>query len=104
MDEILPRDQLLQFTRRWNVLKHKLQKAEHFLSLLSFEQVCICADRQSLALRLRCRCVCTLQAMYYARSANHDVRALHTLVHHAAQTVAPRMVCKKVRSPGLAGR
>ncbi len=46
----------------------------------------------------RCRRAYMLQAMYYARSANHDVRALHTLVHHAAQTVAPRMVCKKVRS------
>jgi hypothetical protein len=54
----------LTFRRRLNLYKHKLAKAASFLSLMNFDS-----------------------ALYYARSLQHDLRAMHDLLVGGAASV-----------------
>lgn len=61
-----------EFIQRWNLYKYKLDKAVSALSHLDFEK-----------------------ALYYVRSSDHDLYAIHSLVYHASEELEASLVCFK---------
>ncbi|XP_023772934.1 uncharacterized protein LOC111921588 [Lactuca sativa] len=68
--KILPHHQLLEFLQRWNLFKYKVDKVVSSLSHLDYEM-----------------------ALYYLRSSDHDLYAIHSLVYHASQDMEAALVC-----------
>ncbi|PQQ06756.1 uncharacterized protein Pyn_10619 [Prunus yedoensis var. nudiflora] len=70
--KLLKSSRHVEFIQRWNLFKYKLDKAVSALSHLDFEM-----------------------ALYYLRSSDHDLYAIHSLVYHASQEVEASLVCFK---------
>ncbi|KAG6719784.1 hypothetical protein I3843_03G025600 [Carya illinoinensis] len=70
--KLLKQNQHVEFIQRWNLFKYKLDKAVSALSHLDFEM-----------------------ALYYLRSSDHDMYAIHDLVYHASKEVEASLVCFK---------
>ncbi|KAF5479202.1 hypothetical protein F2P56_000047 [Juglans regia] len=70
--KLLKRNQHVEFLQRWNLFKYKLDKAVSALSHLDFEM-----------------------ALYYLRSSDHDMYAIHYLVYHASKELEASLVCFK---------
>ncbi|CAB4275065.1 unnamed protein product [Prunus armeniaca] len=70
--KLLKSSRHVEFVQRWNLFKYKLDKAVSALSHLDFEM-----------------------ALYYLRSSDHDLYAIHSLVYHASQEVEASLICFK---------
>ena len=70
--KLLKSSQHVEFIQRWNLYKYKLDKAVSALSHLHFEM-----------------------ALYYMRSSDHDLYAIHSLVYHASEELEASLVCFK---------
>ena len=70
--KMLKHNQHVEFIERWNLFKYKLDKAVSALSRLDFET-----------------------ALYYLRSSDHDLFAIHSLVYNASQELEASLVCFK---------
>ncbi|KAK9061763.1 hypothetical protein SSX86_018946 [Deinandra increscens subsp. villosa] len=68
--KLLPHNQLSEFIQRWNLFKYKVDKVVFSLSHLDFEK-----------------------GLYYLRSSDHDLYAIHSLVYHASQDLEASLVC-----------
>ncbi|KAG4911608.1 hypothetical protein AAZX31_19G019200 [Glycine max] len=67
---LLKQKQHVEFVQRWNLFKYKLNKAMSALSHLDFEM-----------------------ALFYLRSSDHDLYAIHSIVYHASQEIEASLVC-----------
>ncbi|KAK7271742.1 hypothetical protein RJT34_27889 [Clitoria ternatea] len=67
---LLKQKQHVEFVQRWNLFKHKLNKAVSAMSHLDFEM-----------------------ALFYLRSSDHDLYAIHSIVYHASQEIEASLVC-----------
>lgn len=70
--KLLRNNQRKEFTQRWHLFKYKLDKAISALSHFDFEM-----------------------ALYYVRSSDHDLYAIHSLVYHASQDLEASLICFK---------
>ncbi|XP_025012792.2 uncharacterized protein LOC8276030 [Ricinus communis] len=70
--KLLKQSQHVEFIQRWNLFKYKLDKAVSAMSHLDFEM-----------------------ALYYMRSSDHDLYAIHSLVYHASQDLEASLLCFK---------
>ena len=70
--KLLKQNQHVQFIQRWNLFKYKLDKAISAMSHMDFDM-----------------------ALYYLRSSDHDMYAIHSLVYHASQELEASLVCFK---------
>ncbi|XP_031095444.1 uncharacterized protein LOC115999701 [Ipomoea triloba] len=70
--KVLKHNQLPEFIQRWNLFKYKLDKTVSALSHFDFEM-----------------------ALYYLRSSDHDIYAIHSLLYHASQDLEASLVCFK---------
>lgn len=70
--KLLKTNRHVEFIQRWNLYKYKLDKAVSALSHLDFEM-----------------------ALYYLRSSDHDLYAIHSLVYHASEELEASLVCFK---------
>ncbi|XP_050908721.1 uncharacterized protein LOC127122422 [Lathyrus oleraceus] len=61
-----------EFVQRWNLFKYKLNKAVSAMSHLDYEM-----------------------ALFYARSSDHDLYAIHSIVYHASQEIEASLTCFK---------
>lgn len=69
---LLKHNRHVEFVQRWNLFKYKLDKAVSSLSHFDFEM-----------------------ALYFLRSSDHDLYAIHSLVYHASQEMEASLVCFK---------
>ncbi|XP_057969081.1 uncharacterized protein LOC131158316 [Malania oleifera] len=69
---LLKQNKYAEFTQRWSLLKYKLDKAVSALSHLDFEM-----------------------ALYFLRSSDHDLYAIHSVVYQASQELEASLVCFK---------
>uniref|UniRef100_A0A2P2Q355 Uncharacterized protein MANES_12G108800 n=1 Tax=Rhizophora mucronata TaxID=61149 RepID=A0A2P2Q355_RHIMU len=69
---LLKQNRHVEYVQRWNLFKYKLDKAVSAVSHLDFEM-----------------------ALYYLRSSDHDLYAIHSLVYHASQELEASLVCFK---------
>ncbi|PIA27951.1 hypothetical protein AQUCO_07400056v1 [Aquilegia coerulea] len=69
---LLKRGRHTEFVQRWNLLKYKLEKVISAMSHLDFEL-----------------------ALYFLRSSDHDLYAIHSLVYEASQELEASLVCFK---------
>ncbi|KAL2335550.1 hypothetical protein Fmac_016763 [Flemingia macrophylla] len=67
---LLKQKQHVEFVQRWNLFKYKLNKAVSAMSHLDFEM-----------------------ALFYLRSSDHDLYAIHSIVYHASQEIEASLVC-----------
>ncbi|KAF5725352.1 hypothetical protein HS088_TW23G00073 [Tripterygium wilfordii] len=70
--KLLVHNRHAEFVQRWNLFKYKLDKAVTAMSHLDFEM-----------------------ALYYLRSSDHDLYAIHSLVYHATQELEASLQCFK---------
>ncbi|KAG6491324.1 uncharacterized protein LOC122007222 [Zingiber officinale] len=70
--KLLKDNKHVAFVQRWNLLKYKLEKVISAISQFDFEK-----------------------AMYFVRSSDHDLYAIHTLVYEASQKLEASLVCFK---------
>lgn len=70
--KLLRNNQQKEFRQRWHLFKYKLDKAISALSHFDFEM-----------------------ALYYIRSSDHDLYAIHSLVYHASQDLEASLICFK---------
>ncbi|KAG9159883.1 hypothetical protein Leryth_005642 [Lithospermum erythrorhizon] len=70
--KLLKNKQYTEFMQRWNLFKYKLDKMVSALSHYDFER-----------------------ALYYLRSSDHDLYAIHSLVYNASQDLEAALVCFK---------
>ncbi|KAI8541615.1 hypothetical protein RHMOL_Rhmol08G0075800 [Rhododendron molle] len=70
--KLLKRSQQTEFIQRWNLFKYKIDKAVSALSHLDFEM-----------------------ALYFLRSSDYDMYAIHSLVYQASQDIEASLVCFK---------
>lgn len=69
---LLIQNRHVEFIQRWNLFKYKIDKAVSALSHLDFEM-----------------------ALYFMRSSDHDLYAIHNLVYHASEELEASLVCFK---------
>lgn len=67
---LLKQKQHVEFVQRWNFFKYKLNKAVSAMSHLDFEM-----------------------SLFYLRSSDHDLYAIHSIVYHASQEIEASLVC-----------
>ncbi|XP_047161865.1 uncharacterized protein LOC124831790 [Vigna umbellata] len=67
---LLKQKQHVEFVQRWNFFKYKLNKAVSAMSHLDFEK-----------------------ALFYLRSSDHDLYAIHSIVYHASQEIEASLEC-----------
>lgn len=67
---LLKPKQHTEFVQRWNLFKYKLNKVVSALSHMDFEM-----------------------ALFYLRSSDHDLYAIHSIVYHASQEIEASLVC-----------
>jgi len=70
--KLLKPNRHVEFVQRWNLYKYKLDKAVSALSHLDFEM-----------------------ALYYLKSSDHDLYAIHSLVYLASEELEASLVCFK---------
>ncbi|XP_050380000.1 uncharacterized protein LOC126797409 [Argentina anserina] len=70
--KLLKHNQHVEFVQRWNFFKYKLDKAVSAMSHLDFEM-----------------------ALYYIKSSDHDLYAIHSIVYHVSQELEASLVCFK---------
>jgi hypothetical protein len=70
--KLLKQSRHVEFIQRWMLFKYKLDKAVSALSHLDFEM-----------------------ALYYLKSSDHDLYAIHSLVYHASEELEASLVCFK---------
>ncbi|XP_072998741.1 uncharacterized protein [Typha latifolia] len=70
--KLLKKNRYVEFVQRWNLLKHKLEKVVSAMSHLDYEK-----------------------AVFFLRSSDHDLYAIHTLVYQASQELEASLVCFK---------
>ncbi|KAI3974180.1 hypothetical protein MKX01_033431 [Papaver californicum] len=70
--KLLKQGRHAEFLQRWNMLKYKLDKVVSALSHMDFEM-----------------------ALYYYRSSDHDLFAIHNLIYHATEEMESSLVCFK---------
>lgn len=70
--KLLKRNRHVEFVERWNLLNYKLDKAASSLSHLDYEL-----------------------ALFYLRSSDHDLFAIHSLVYQASQELEASLSCFK---------
>ncbi|KAI8028804.1 hypothetical protein LOK49_LG01G03842 [Camellia lanceoleosa] len=70
--KLLKQNRHTEFIQRWNLFKHKLDKAVSALSHLDFEM-----------------------ALCFLRSSDHDLYAIHSLIYQASQELEASLVCFK---------
>lgn len=70
--KLLRQNQQTEFLQRWNLFKYKLDKAISALSHFDYDM-----------------------ALYYLRSSDHDLYAIHSLVYHASQDLEASLICFK---------
>ncbi|ERN03812.1 uncharacterized protein LOC18431963 [Amborella trichopoda] len=68
--EVLKPKRFVEFTQRWNLLRYKMDRAVSAMSHLDFET-----------------------ALYFVRSGDHDVYAIHTIIYLASQELEGILVC-----------
>lgn len=68
--KILKQNQRTEFYQRWNLFRYKLDKSISAISHFDYEM-----------------------ALYYLRSSDHDLYAIHTLVYEASQELEASLVC-----------
>ncbi|KAL6839400.1 hypothetical protein ACP4OV_030670 [Aristida adscensionis] len=69
---LLRKKRHVEFFQRWNLLTYKLEKVVSSMSRLDYQK-----------------------AMYFLRSSDHDLYAIHTLVYQASQELEASLVCFK---------
>lgn len=69
---LLKQSRHVEFMKRWNLLKYKLDKAVSAMSHLDYDT-----------------------ALYYSKSSDHDLYAIHSLVYQASQELEASLVCFK---------
>ncbi|TVU07992.1 hypothetical protein EJB05_41374, partial [Eragrostis curvula] len=69
---LLRKKRHVEFIQRWNLLTYKLEKVVSAMSRLDYEK-----------------------AMYFLRSSDHDLYAIHSLVYQASQELEASLVCFK---------
>ncbi|KAL2240447.1 uncharacterized protein LOC105177216 [Sesamum indicum] len=74
--KLLKQNRHYEFIQRWNLFRYKLDKSISAMSHFDYEM-----------------------ALYYLRSSDHDLYAIHTLVYHASQELEASLVC--FRDPPL---
>lgn len=67
---LLQKGRHTEFVQRWNLLKYKLEKAVSAISHLDFKM-----------------------ALYFYKSSDHDLYAIHSLVYEASQELEASLVC-----------
>lgn len=70
--KMLKYNQHVEFIQRWNLFKYKLDKAVSALSRLDFET-----------------------ALYYLRSSDRELFAIHSVVYNSSQDLEASLVCFK---------
>ncbi|CAA0828443.1 Unknown protein [Striga hermonthica] len=70
--KLLKRNRHTEFLQRWNLFRYKLEKSISAMSHFDYEM-----------------------ALYYLRSSDHDLYAIHTLVYQASQELEASLVCFK---------
>ncbi|KAL3813353.1 hypothetical protein ACJIZ3_014621 [Penstemon smallii] len=70
--KLLKQKRHTEFIQRWNLFRYKLDKAVSAMSHFDYEM-----------------------ALYYMRSSDHDLYAIHSLVYHASQELEASLVCFK---------
>lgn len=70
--KLLKQNKHAEFIQRWNLFKYKLDKSVSALSHFDFER-----------------------ALYFLRSSDHDLYAIHSLVYQASQGIEASLVCFK---------
>ncbi|XP_058228129.1 uncharacterized protein LOC131336355 [Rhododendron vialii] len=70
--KLLKRSQQTEFIQRWNLFKYKIDRAVSALSHLDFEM-----------------------ALYFLRSSDYDMYAIHSLVYQASQDIEASLACFK---------
>lgn len=70
--KLLKQNRHVEFVQRWNLLKYKLEKVVSAMSQLDFDK-----------------------ALYFLRSSDHDLYAIHTLVYEATQELEASLICFK---------
>lgn len=70
IEEVLSPEDHLGFVRRWNIFKFKLTKTHHMMSLNQFNQ-----------------------SLFYIRSSQHDIDAMHHFLHTGMEALTPVMRC-----------
>ncbi|CAA7408818.1 unnamed protein product [Spirodela intermedia] len=70
--KLLKQNRHMEFVQRWNLLKYKLDKTVSAMSHLDYDK-----------------------ALYYLRSSDHDLYAIHSLVYQASQELEASLVCFK---------
>lgn len=68
--EMLKGNRYVEFALRWNLLKYKLDKVVSSMSQLDFDR-----------------------ALYFLKSSDHDLFALHTVIYQATQELEASLVC-----------
>ncbi|WOK93899.1 hypothetical protein Cni_G02600 [Canna indica] len=68
--KLLKENKHVEFVQRWNLLKYKLEKVVSAVSHFDFDK-----------------------AMYFLRSSDHDLYAIHTLVYEASQKLEASLTC-----------
>ncbi|KAH6774501.1 transmembrane protein [Perilla frutescens var. frutescens] len=68
--KLLGHNRRTEFYQRWNLFRYKLEKSISALSHFDYEM-----------------------ALYYLKSSDHDLYAMHTLVYHASQELEASLVC-----------
>lgn len=70
--KLLKGNKYVEFVQRWNLLKYKLEKVISAMSHLDYEK-----------------------AIYYFRSSDHDLYAVHTMIYLETQNLDASLVCFK---------
>jgi len=70
--KLLGQKRHVEFTQRWNLLRYKLDKAVSAISHFEFNE-----------------------ALYYIKSSDYDLFAIHTLFYQAASELEASLVCFK---------
>ncbi|EHA8590279.1 hypothetical protein COCNU_scaffold016592G000040 [Cocos nucifera] len=70
--KLLKKNRHVEFVQRWNLFKYKLEKVVSALSHLDYEK-----------------------AVYFLRSSDHDLYAMHTLIYEASQELEASLICFK---------
>ncbi|KAK6155121.1 hypothetical protein DH2020_009369 [Rehmannia glutinosa] len=70
--KLLKQSRHTEFLQRWNLFRYKLEKSISAMSHFDYEM-----------------------ALYYLRSSDHDLYAIHSVVYHASQELEASLVCFK---------
>jgi len=78
LDEVVAVETYSQFVRRWNMVRHKLNRAATFLSLHNYNT-----------------------SLYYLRATRHDTKTMHSILKEASTKLHPYVACYQQAGPGV---